>query len=423
MKWLTLSLFFLTVSAGTAGAQLPSPSTRALGVGDNYTALARGFSAAAWNPALLGVSGNPGVSFALLPARAIAGLDPVTLADLKDFEGKFVPANVREQWLTQIESEGSEDGTAGGDATLLAAQFGPVALQIASSFRTVGDLSPGAAELLLFGNAGRTGQPRDFNLSGSSIHAHAFSTVGLSFGLPIRNTPASRAAIGITAKYTMGHFFATGEDDGSTITDEPNVNLRFPLVATSTDDFNANGGNGLGLDIGLAMEKNRITIGLAVKNVVNTFKWDADKLRFRQGIASFDESARTSNFDEQSFSSAPANLRQLAEDATFKPTLAAGVAFQASPKFTVSSDVRARLGDTTLEVDPKLHLGAGAEFRVLPLLPLRAGVAIVTGGFQFGGGVGVELGPLNLAASVARRKSDLGSDTITMITLLSTTGR
>src|SRR5688572_32227527 len=105
-------------------AQQPSASAPALGLGDNYTALARGYAAVAWNPAMLGLPDNPRTSLAVLPVRAIAGLDPVTLGDISDYGGEFLPNVVREEWLRRIEREGSEQGTGGGDITWIAAQAG-----------------------------------------------------------------------------------------------------------------------------------------------------------------------------------------------------------------------------------------------------------------------------------------------------------
>src|SRR5207253_3073963 len=92
-----MSAAVMLVFVSTASAQLPSSSTRALGMGDNATASAVGFNAVAWNPALLGLPNNPKGSFTLLPLRGIAGLGPVKLADIADYSDKFVPASVREQ--------------------------------------------------------------------------------------------------------------------------------------------------------------------------------------------------------------------------------------------------------------------------------------------------------------------------------------
>ncbi len=57
----------VALAARPAAAQLPSASASALGVGDNYTALARGYNAVAWNPAGLAMPGSPGFSLAIMP--------------------------------------------------------------------------------------------------------------------------------------------------------------------------------------------------------------------------------------------------------------------------------------------------------------------------------------------------------------------
>ncbi len=65
----------LTVGAASfpraVSGQLPSASTATLATANNYTALARGFTAIATNPAGLGMPGNPG--FSLASCSAISG--------------------------------------------------------------------------------------------------------------------------------------------------------------------------------------------------------------------------------------------------------------------------------------------------------------------------------------------------------------
>lgn len=413
----------MLVFASTASAQLPSASTRALGMGDNATAAAAGFNAVAWNPALLGLPNNPTASFALLPLRGIAGLGPVELGDIADYSGEFVPNSVREKWLTQIEQEGSEQGTGGADVTILGLQIGRIGLQVGSRARAVSNLSPGAAELLFFGNAGRSGEPRAFNLAGARLQGHGESTAALSLGIPIRKSATMSAAIGITAKYTIGHGIVIAQDQGSTVTADPALSLNFPVILPNTNDYDAQAGSGFGLDIGFAMRQGKTTIGASVKNVANAFKWDESKLVFRPGTATFNSTTKTSDFDEAPLSSAPPALRQLLDDAKYKPTIAVGLAREITNKLEVSADVRVRAGNTTIEEEPKMHIGAGAEFKPARILSLRGGAVVITGGYLISGGLGLDLGPLNLAAGVATRKGELGTDVITMITLVSSKGR
>jgi hypothetical protein len=60
---------------------------------------------------------------------------------------------------------------------------------------------------------------------------------------------------------------------------------------------------------------------------------------------------------------------------------------------------------------------------VQPRIPVRAGIAYVEGGYQLTGGAGVDFGAVGIAASIARRETGLGVDTIVMLTLISTMSR
>src|SRR5256885_93151 len=89
----------LTTLAPNASAQLVSASAASLALGDNYTALARGFNAMNWNPAGLGMPDNPFFSFAFT-GRGAGGTGPISLSDLSRYSGVAVPQAVLASWLT-----------------------------------------------------------------------------------------------------------------------------------------------------------------------------------------------------------------------------------------------------------------------------------------------------------------------------------
>ena len=399
-------------------AQLPSSSAAALGLGDNYTAVARGYAAVAWNPALLALPDNPRTSLAILPVRTIAGLDPVTLADIAEYGGEFLPATVREEWLTRIEREGSQQGTGGGDVTWLAVQAGRFAAQFSSTLRALSNVTPGAAELILFGNYGRTSTPRAFDLDGSQLSGFAISTMAVSYGHPV----GRQMTAGATLKYTAGHVLMHGEDRGTAFTADPTADINFPVVETRSGDFGKIAG-GFGMDVGFAMVRGAWTFGAAVQNVFNTFRWDRGELVFRAGLGTFDTETHVTDFEEQGFANAPTHLQEFVEDARFGPVLAAGLAYAATRELLLSADFRRQLTHSSLEIAPTTHLGVGAEYLLQPRVPVRAGIAYVEGGYQLTGGAGVDFGPVGIAASIARRDTDLGVDTIVMLTLISTLSR
>ena len=407
--------------ASPAAAQLPQPSAAATGMGDSYTAVARGFSATAWNPANLALAGNPRASLALLGVGASAGVGPVTPGDLAEFDGRAVPAETRRAWLERARAEGGEQGSAGADVTLLAANLGRFGFQLGTSVYTLANLAPDAVELVLFGNAGLTGQPRDFTTLGSRLDAAATSTGAVSYAHPIRVGGEGRLALGATVKYTTGHALFTGRDAGTRITAAPlDVEVRFPVIRS--DDADADLGHGWGVDLGAAWELRKWSAGLSVRNVANTFEWDESKLLYDDGITGFEPDDEEDGSDElRPATEAPAELRQHLADLTFSPVLSAGAAFRPSPRVLLSADVRSHTGDG-MRSEPKTQLGVGTELRFIPHLPLRAGVAAVAGGYKVSGGLGLELGPVNLTAGGALRDDEFGSGSSAMI-LLSFGGR
>jgi hypothetical protein len=96
--------------------------------------------------------------------------------------------------------------------------------------------------------------------------------------------------------------------------------------------------------------------------------------------------------------------------------VSAGAAFRSSPRLLLSADARTATGDG-LRTEARTQVGVGAEFRPVRALPLRAGVAAVTGGYKLSGGVGIELGPLRLTAGGSLRDDEMGSGSSGMLLL------
>ena len=152
---------------GTARAQLPSTSPAYLGTAGNSAAMARGFSAVALNPANLGLSDNPRFSLTVIPVQARAGLGPIGFGSIADYEGKVIPESRKAAWLREIQNAGGLTADSGAGASAVCLSAGRFGFQITSVANVRAKLNPDAAELALYGNAGRTGSPRDYDLQGS----------------------------------------------------------------------------------------------------------------------------------------------------------------------------------------------------------------------------------------------------------------
>ncbi|HET9950056.1 MAG TPA: DUF5723 family protein [Longimicrobiales bacterium] len=414
MRTPTLVLALLAATAVPASAQLPQASAAALGLGSTMTASARGFAAVANNPAGLGHPESPGFSMALPGVAAEAGMGPIHLTSLLDHGDQVVPYDVRVDWLAQVAATGGQTGPESAAGTPLALSAGPFGFQISSRAGSRVALNPDAVELLLFGNAGRAGEPRDFDLAGSAIDAYALSTAALSFGFQA----APSLYLGVTGTYTMGHGLVVARDAGSTVTADPvTVQVDLPSLASSWDDmsFPYDGGSGFGMDVGAIWDGPGVTIGATVQNVFNTFEWDLEALDYRPGAALLAMGESSSDFDERPATEAPAELLEEVEKLGIAPVASVGAEMSLGV-IRLQADVRKRLADG-LELDPDFHAGVGAELTAIGFLPLRAHVAAVSGGVQVGGGASLVLGPVHLSGAGALRTQEHENVVLGMFTL------
>lgn len=406
-----------SATRSSAAAQVPNADVRALGMGGNATALASGYSAVAWNPALLAFP-NERITVGLGPVSADVRSGPVNWWDWQPFDSDTVPFGERERWLARVESEGAQEGGAGGEITPLAASVGHFAFQLSSVAHAGARLSPGAAELVLFGNVGRNGTLCSCSLAGSQLDGYAVSTAAVSAGLPITDLQVGQLSAGATLKYTVGHALVHGVDAGSTFGPNPTLDVTFPLVMTDTATSSIDIGSGVGIDLAVALRRPDFTLGASLKNVVQTFGWDVKLLRYREGRAILTRDTQFADVHDSPYASAPAELKRFVEDRTFAPELALGVALDPTERITLAGDLRSRLGSPGIDRTPAFHVGVGGEVR-WSVLSVRAGGAVRGDGYQLSGGIGASLGPARIGTALLLRNGELGTDLVGMLTLFS----
>lgn len=399
-------------------AQLVSASATSLGLADNYTVLARGFNAVNWNPANLGQPGNPLFSFGFA-GRGSGGMDPISLGDFAQYGGAQLPNAVRNDWLVRVQQQGGQSLDAEGSGSL-ALSFGSFAFQLATTAYERGKLSPDAVEILLYGNAGATGTPRTMSLKGSRTEAALTTTAAASFGhgVDFGIGPVNQHfSIGATVKYIVGNALLLGEDAGSQLDANPiALDVQFPIIQSDTALSSVpKRGQGIGVDIGAAWSSGPLAVGATIQNFVNTFRWNVNEMYFRPGGALFTASGtRQTSFDAMSMTDVPDSLRAKAaalgaqvDAMRFKPSLNVGGSMRVLPFLTAMADIRQELG-TGMRAAERTHVGAGAELRVIPFLPIRAGLAAISGGYIASAGAGLELFAFHMNAGVAARKTEFG---------------
>ena len=412
MRHSILALAMVSFAAPAAG-QLPQASATALGMGFNTTASTRGFAAIANNPAGLGMDDSPGFSMSIPAISVESGLGPVTLGDLSDWEGRLVPASVKEAWLESVVASGAQAGTLNAGATPVALNVGRLGIQLSTQVGGRVALGSDAVELLLYGNAGRTGTAQDFDLEGSALDGYMLSTAAVAWGFQV----GERLHLGVTGKYTVGSGLVVGRDDGTVLRADPlSAEVRFPTLYPGDGDFVFDRGSGVGLDVGAVWTAPGLTVGATIQNLVNSFGWDVADMTYVPGEALFQQGSSESDFEDRPASEAPASLLAAADELTLDPVFAVGVQLRPSSVLRLSGDLRKR-SSGGMSFGPDFHMGVGAELTALSFLPLRGHFAAVSGGVQVGGGASLVLGPLNLSGAVALRTQEHGDSTLGMVTL------
>jgi hypothetical protein len=247
-------------------------------------------------------------------------------------------------------------------------------------------------------------------LNGAHVTGALTTTAALAWAHPI-DLVVGRLSVGATAKYIVGNALVHGEDGGSFLSaNATQVSIRFPLIVSDTGAGSSTGnhGRGMGLDIGAAWQSGPLTAGLAVQNIVNTFKWDASGFFYKPiSIYNGPDTSYSKSSIALPLDSAPPAVRDWLTQQRYKPALAAGVAFQATRTLLLTADVRHELGDG-MRIAERTHTGIGAELRAIPFIPLRVGASTLLGGYALAAGTGLEVGPVNLTVSGQDRHTRSG---------------
>lgn len=421
MRILRLVVPALLVTAAARGeAQLVNGSTRGAGMADAYGAVARGAAAGFYNPALLGLRDNPGFTLTLPNLTVQAGAAPIGLNEAKTWGGLVVPDSVKRRWLSLIPNGGTQTGSVFADLAGLGLNIGPLAINVSTIVQGDLGIPKGAVDLLLFGNVDSLGNPRSLSFANGSALGFGVGVVSASLGFPIwsqgKGPDAQRIAIGVTGKYVGGLGYGNLWGTQGNLAASPiAANLTFPVVLNYKKGGFGLSGTGLGLDVGIAYQQRDFTLAVAVTDLYNGFKWDSTNTRIVNGRAYITaDSTNTFTKDTSIYDpSVPAALKTEAQRriglAVFKPTYRASLAYKPSSRLLLSADLVRRTADTlNLQFGPTTTLAAGAELRLLPILPLRGGVAVMDGGTMWTVGTGLEFSVFNVNVAYGRRTGDIG---------------
>ncbi len=409
-------------------AQLPDASPRSLALAGSYGAMARGFEAVAWNPAMLAARGNPGFTLALPRLTFEAGSNTFSWSDMRFYANRHLSDQDKADIMAKIVHD---DSTLSIRSVLGAVPFGlsmgPIAFMVAASGEGTFAGPRDAVELALYGNAHRSGVGESFSAHGANGRAWAATTLAAAFALPFQ-LPLGRLSVGVTGKYVIGNFIGRGVEYSSSLSVNPLVNVAADVGAIYTgyptgfkpnnpsDFLSGDGkvGSGYGVDVGGALQLagRSITVSATLVNAVAKMTWDAGRLQFERQVYSAVQTDSGTVIDTRSHTllttaaqvdadpTARAARDSLVSNGDFAKLLRLGVALR-SGKLTLSGGAQVRLKEG-LDRQPEREVSGGLEYRLLGFLPLRAGVAYDIGNaLTLAGGTGLQLFGFHLDVSAA----------------------
>ncbi len=394
---------------GSADAQLAPPSARSFGLAGSFTARARGYESAFWNPANLGLPNGPAWSVGLPGASVFLGNNSLGYGQIADLYGEFIDDATKSELLADIRRDDPDrmfelSFDLGGH--VLGFSLGRLAVTLGVIGAGSLEVSPDAMELLLFGNVGEDGSGRDFTLDGSQGQAWSLSGASISYAQPF-TVPAldwlgMKLSLGATVKYGVAHGLARLADRGSLLAADP-LSLDVEAEVLASTDMDA--GRIWAVDVGAAMDWKALVVGVSFTNALADIVWREDDFELTQYslLADFDSTTLTdTTFAFAELSPVDQERLQLFLNRADVPKqLRLAGLYRVSPILSVSADISERIGGS-LRSGWERSIAVGAELRPVSSLPLRAGVATDFTGVAYTGGLGVYSGPVHVDISVGR---------------------
>ncbi len=247
------------------------------------------------------------------------------------------------------------------------------------------------AELAFLGND-EPGRVYDF----SSTDAAGWGGMAIQAGYAKRfmlqnNRWFDMMAIGVTAKYLAGlGYFEVMKSRGTLQNGEmTNPFLKFD---GEIEARSARGGSGWAMDLGIVLNKtNQFTFSLALLNPLGHIRWQS-QTEMRHYAFHTDSLALSTNGIADSLTVSEDTTYVIDAFSTRMPTvLDVGAAYRANRSLLLTLEMEQGVSNS-MGGNKALRVAMGAEFTLLPFLPLRSGISLGgNDGFSFAFGSGLNL--------------------------------
>ncbi len=403
-------ILVLAVALGEeASGQLTAPSARSEAMAGAYSALARGYESALWNPANLGLPDRPRWSVGLASASARLHNNALTYGQVTDLYGRFLDDATKSKLLADVRAanpDGLLELDFGLGGSVLGLSIGRFGFGLGTRAAGRGDISADALELVIFGNDGESGEGKDFDVSGSRAHAWWSSGGYVSYAQPfavrLAGGESVDLSVGASFKYAVMHAYLRFDDLGSLLTSEP---LALDAKAELLESRHGDAGRVWGFDLGIAARWDELVAGVALENAVADVVWDMESFDLTLYSVESDFQ-RTVTLDSTTLYGEldPADQERLSDlFRRLEPPrrLRLGAAYPVATRVLLAVDYfEVFSGRLRNQWDRSLALGG--EFSWVRRVPLRAGVATDFSELALTAGAGLRLGVFNADLALGR---------------------
>jgi len=392
----TITVFAIIIVFSVTGfAQLYiNPSSTALA--GAFSTKARGAHVIGWNPANLGLAGNPGFSmnFGLIPLVPIpsvqisnSSISPFMLKN-HFFTGGYLTDKDKAELLDYFPDDGLNINPL-IQMRILEMSFGQWAFSIGAEVTGALALPKSLFNLLFFGN--EFNKPVD--LSDTNVEMQSVVTVALAHGrevtIPVLSDYVEKLSAGAAVKALFGVGYTGFEKmQGSITTYHDRIELDGNMKATY-----GIGGLGMALDLGLAANINKkMAANVSLNNLFGFVNWgmiEAEKAEYSifSEIMSADFSEIDSVLEADVATDTSYSIGNFTSN--YPTYLLLGFQYDILENLSLYSAVKQYFSDDLAATYlPKVSVAA--EYEILPFLPARFGIAF--GGiesFQWGFGTGL----------------------------------
>ncbi len=442
-------LFIILISAYSLNAQ--SFDGVGLGMAGNYTAISRGVNAVALNPANLALVRGNNVEVNLFSMRNDIYNNSFSYYEYNRYftaegNGGFWTEYDKNAIINTIQSDGIQINQ---DITMNILGFAINNFAFVVQAVEQGDIHIASSkrpfEIALYGDS----LTKDYTYSDPQVlQADAYSalkfTLGYAYPLNLKLLPGlSWKSVGINVNYFLGTAVAqttqsdvllqrklVGEDNTDIIMYRANLSGRIAIPGVAADDSvdvvwdetsGYTAGKGLGIDLGLSFNfSKKWDFSLSVNNLFASINWNTNTMLSYQNFSDSLETTDLFNGNDSGNNVQEDSIVHIDNFSTPLPSvMRLGAAYHLLDNLVITAEYRQGLdsyfGNTTTP-----RLGAGVQYIIGEIFPLRAGVSFGGKyGYLFGLGTGLYSSVFHFDISTAFSRAAWPSSTTGLYTALS----